>query len=59
MIFDLKLNLKKILCYLCIFTILFGANAYMSYSTKTYANSSPMQKFCVVIDAGHGGLDVK
>ena len=29
----------------------------MSYSTKTYANSSPMQKFCVVIDAGHGGID--
>ena len=50
-------NLKKILCYLLVFTIFFGANAYISYSNKVTSTSTPLPRFSVVIDAGHGGID--
>ena len=50
-------NLKKTLCYLLVFTFLFGANACISYSNKTTSASSPLPRFSVVIDAGHGGID--
>lgn len=50
-------NLKKILVYLSIFTILFGANAYVSYGAKSISASTPLPRFCVVLDAGHGGVD--
>ena len=50
-------NFRKILLYLVIFTILFGTNSYMAFSTKEPASSSPMNKLSVVLDAGHGGID--
>ena len=56
-IFKIPFNLKKSLCYLCVFTILFGANAYLSFSNKTQITASPLNKYTVVLDAGHGGID--
>ncbi len=50
-------NLKKILLYLCVFTVLFVGNAIMSYSVATVSTSTPLPRFSVVIDAGHGGVD--
>lgn len=50
-------NLKKCLIYLTVFTILFGANAYISYSIKSISASTPLPRFCVVLDPGHGGID--
>ncbi|MBQ7978026.1 MAG: N-acetylmuramoyl-L-alanine amidase [Clostridia bacterium] len=57
MILNFKINLKQILCYLCIFTLLFGSNAYISYSNKAISTSTPLPRFTVVLDPGHGGID--
>ena len=58
MIFALNLRIKKALCYLLIFTILFSLNLYMCSIDKVVAsNTSPFPNFCVVLDAGHGGID--
>ncbi len=50
-------KLHKLLNYLLIFTFLFGANAYISFSNKTMQASTPLPRFSVVLDAGHGGID--
>ncbi len=58
MIFAFNLKLKKIALYLITFTVLFSLNLYMSCSCNAVvSNSSPMPNFCVVLDAGHGGID--
>ncbi len=50
-------GLKKVFWYLLIFTVLFCGNAYMVYSSNTTLASTPLPRFSVVIDAGHGGVD--
>ena len=50
-------SLKKVLLYLLVFTFLFCGNAYMVYSNSTALTSTPLPRFSVVIDAGHGGVD--
>ena len=52
-------KLKVALCYLLIFTALFGCNAYMAYlnNNAQASLSTPLPRFSVVIDAGHGGVD--
>lgn len=57
MISSVKINLKKILCYLTCFAVIMGANAYVCYTTKPVSSYSPFPTFCVVLDAGHGGID--
>lgn len=58
MIFRIPINLKKFLCYLCVFTVLFSANAYLSFiNNNQQTTASPTSKFTVVLDAGHGGVD--
>ena len=49
-----KNRLNKILCYTLIFTLLFVANSITANATVSV---SPSSKFCVVLDAGHGGID--
>ena len=49
-------NFKSVFCYLLIFTVLFGANAFFSFNNQI-VTASPIDKFCVVLDAGHGGID--
>ena len=50
-------NLRKTLSYLLVFTLLFGVSAYISFSNKTTQASTPLPRFSVVLDAGHGGVD--
>ena len=50
-------NLKRFFYYILVFTVLFGANSFMAFSTKQIVTATPMEKFCVVLDAGHGGID--
>jgi len=58
MIFTLNLRIRKFLCYLLVFAVLFSLNLYTSNSCQTVAlSSSPFPDFCVVLDAGHGGID--
>lgn len=57
MIFTINTNLKKTLCYLSIFAVLFSLNAYTAFYTKPASSLSPFPNFCVVLDAGHGGID--
>lgn len=58
MICAFQLKLKKIALYLIIFTVLFTLNLYMSsFCNAVVSNSSPKPNFCVVLDAGHGGID--
>ncbi|MBR4270675.1 MAG: N-acetylmuramoyl-L-alanine amidase [Clostridia bacterium] len=46
------INIQKVFLFSLIFIALFVAN----YSVATYTYS-PLPKFCVVLDAGHGGVD--
>lgn len=58
MIYAFNLRLKTLAFYLVIFTVLFSLNLYMSsMCNAVVSNSSPMPTFCVVLDAGHGGVD--
>ena len=50
----LKNKLNIILCYILVFTLLFVANSVTSIASVA---TSPSNKFCVVLDAGHGGVD--
>ena len=52
LVFKNKFNV--ILCYTLVFTLLFVGNGILS--TRVVA-TSPSDKFSVVIDAGHGGVD--
>ncbi len=49
-------NLKKTLLYLLVFTVLFVSNAAMAISVSS-VSTTPLPRFSVVIDAGHGGVD--
>lgn len=58
MICAFNLKLKKTALYLVTFTVLFTLNLCMSCTCNAVvSNSSPMPNFCVVLDAGHGGID--
>lgn len=58
MILTLNLRFKKIICCLVIFAFLFSLNLYMASTNRAVvSNSSPSPNFCVVLDAGHGGVD--
>lgn len=58
MIFTLKFPIKKTLCYILIFATLFLLNVHLATTSHTIsANTSPFPRFCVVLDAGHGGID--
>ncbi len=47
------INIQRVFLLGIIFITLFVAN----YSITTYTYATPLPKFCVVIDAGHGGVD--
>lgn len=57
MILTIQPKIKRTLQYLIVFIVLFSLNAYVCYSTKAVASYSPFPSFCVVLDAGHGGID--
>ena len=57
MIFAFNLKIKKVISYTLVFLLLFLANAYMSHSINPVASYTPFPSFCVVLDAGHGGID--
>ena len=48
---------KKYFVYFFTFVILFCSNAVMAYSNDVFVMATPKDKFCVVLDAGHGGHD--
>ena len=48
---------KKYFVYFFTFVILFCSNAVMAYSNDVFVMATPKDKFCVVLDAGHGGID--
>lgn len=46
------------LCYMAVFAVLFSLNVWVaSASSAVFSNSTPYPRFCVVLDAGHGGID--
>lgn len=53
-IVSLKNKAGLLLCYLCVFSFLFYANLMLSFGT---VSAMPSEKFTVVLDAGHGGVD--
>lgn len=48
---------KKFMLGVCYFCVLLVVTSVLYWSTQVTVSSSPSQKFCVVIDAGHGGID--
>ena len=58
MIFTIKFPIKRMLCYMAVFAVLFSLNVWVaSASSAVFSNSTPYPRFCVVLDAGHGGID--
>lgn len=57
MIVGIKINLKKFICYVLVFTVLFSANLIFANSFSKEILAFPQSKLCVVLDAGHGGID--
>lgn len=56
MIAVLKFNVKRFLCFVSAFLVLCLTNAHMA-SDLGYHVAGKTTKLCVVIDAGHGGID--
>ena len=49
------INIRKFFLFCLIFATLFTANYQLS--THQYVSTTPLPKFSVVLDAGHGGVD--
>lgn len=48
---------KKIIASICGFCMLLVVTSTMYQSTQVLVSASPSKGFCVVLDAGHGGID--